>query len=206
VPHNRDHSIKEFFLNLEHNVAEYTLLSPDKREVLIFKSYSVDNLSEDLLGILFKSFDRPWHGGPKYKKRVDRFFFLVLAEILANLGSGENASEYIQAQQESMVAPLKNLYPVGDKSVEIIGQVSAQLAQMKKDFPDMTFAHSFWQNMINLAEKHLLRDLKADDQKGFNELLKAAQENLDIAAQISEIPGIKINLNKVYQSDINKIF
>ena len=115
------------------------------------KAYSLKNLAADLQGILFDSFDRPWKGGPKFGKRVNRIFFLFITQILGKYGTGTNNSKkYIKSVKEQILEPLAKIYPLSDESKERALKVEEAAGDLFEAWPKMEDADNFWKALANL--------------------------------------------------------
>jgi hypothetical protein len=207
LPHWDDESTKEFLNNYDENVAEYTIVSPDGDDKILLKSYTVAYLAHDLLNILFGQFDRPWNGGPKYAKRVNRLFFLSLLEMLADLGLGsDDAKEYTNDLKENILAPLKSIYPLKDNA-QARADLQKNIIEFATKFPKAASINDFWAKLDKLINKDLVNNPQESDEVEFNKLVEAIEKNINVIAELNKLPfKLKIDKNAVYNSDMSKLF
>jgi hypothetical protein len=207
VPHRKDPSVREFLDGYEQNIAEYTLASPSKRFNFPMKSYSIRGFSHDLLHILFRQFDRPWNGGPKYGKRVNRLFFLALSELMGTYGIGsEEMKEYISAVREKIIKPLETLYPLEENASRVVKELRDNADFITTQWPLIYASNDLWQKLAAFVQDELIDKKQDDDEENFKAFIEIINKNLDIAEAISKMPYKKIDISKVYNTDMDKLF
>jgi hypothetical protein len=205
IPEITDYNLRHFLDDYDNNVAEYSLRSEAFKDTFVMKAYSLSYLAKDLAAILFNSFNRPWQGGPKYAKRVDRLFFLALVDILSQLGSGDKAKEYIH-ELKNIVSSLKGLYPLDNKSSKHAEEIAIQIGNVSQKWPELSISAIFWKHLAKIISERLVPSPEADDEEEFTKLIEAIDNNLDVATAISAIAHIKLKPEKVYDSNMKRLF
>ena len=176
-------------------------------EQLKMKSYSLSNLFEDLQFILFDSFDRPWHGGLKYTKRVYRLFFLSIVEMLGSEYQGTPlAAQYLASVREKILKPLAALYPINDQNRAAAVGVKHEAEQLAQNYPGMAITNEFWVALGEFVNSRLLQKPLDDDQVGFKGFLEEIEKNLDTALKVQQIPAERIDPKAAYQVDVENLF
>ena len=152
-------------------------------------------------------FDRPWNGGPKYGKRVNRLFFLTLVELMGNYGIGSrNMKDYLKAVREKIMEPLSNLYPLTEDSEKLVKELKINVKDIASEYPEIVPGNDFWHMLVAMISKELVANKHPDDKKEFKVFLDMINKNLDIADEISKMKYKKINPSAVYDTDIDKLF
>lgn len=204
--HRDDSSLRSFLDNYDKNVAEYTLISDASKEQFTFKSYSISYLAHDLEDILFSSFSRPWEGGAKYNKRVYRLFFLHIVEMLSNLGLGSSLiSAFVNDVETKILDPLKNLYPLGESSANVVSQIKTNTDQLKQTYTNLPITNEFWHIVAQFIEGRLVKDPKEDDQEKLQELVEIIRHNLQIMDQLSRMTSATIDAQEIYKVEIDNL-
>lgn len=208
LTHRNDSALRDFLNNYDKEVTKYTLISPTLAdEKIVINSYSPSGLARDLQIILFDNFDRPWHGGLKYMKRVYRFFFLSILEMLHDYGLNSiKAKEYINNIKEKIIGPLYSLYPLNKNSKKVAKEIIDNADQVALEYgDDMEVTNRFWQALGKLLDD-LIKNPQADDQEGFKDFLMSIEKNIDIALKLEEMPEDKTLFKKIFQVGMDKLF
>lgn len=207
IPHRKDDRLREFLDNYDKTVARYTLVSEALDDKFTMKAYSLENLAEDLQFIIFDSFDRPWNGGPKYAKRINRLFFLYIVEMLGTYGLGsKKAKEYIADVKKNILEPLEKLYPLGDESEALAKTEVDNAKKLKSDWPELVRTNDFWRALGALINNHLIPAPLDKDADGFKEFLEAINKNIERIETLNTMPLLKIEPEEVYKSDMTMLF
>ncbi len=199
--------MRPFLDGYDNNVAEYTIYK-NATEKLTLKAYSLLDLAEDLQFIIFDSFKRPWKDpGGKYTKRVSRLFFLFNAESLGAYGLGaEEAREYIKEVRETILLPVKYIYPSTPETPEIVKYIIDSADALAQKYRGMPMANHFWQAFAKFIAGPITQDPQDGDQKGLEELTAAIENNLDIAMKLAEMSPVEIDLGTIYHADLKTLF
>lgn len=205
LPHRHDDRLRAFLDNYDKNIANYTLISEDRKEQFTMKSYSLLNLAEDLQFILFDSFLRPWED-KKYEKRLKRLFFLYIIEMLGKLGLGSSEIiKYVDDVKEKILKPLDTLYPINEASQGIADLVKTNVEQIKETWKNLGVVNEFWHAVIEIIHNRLLKSPLENDQTGFLDFLAAIRQNLDNMERLARMSPIIINPEKVYNVEIENL-
>lgn len=103
ITHKNDSSLKYFFENINKFVSIYKLNHLDND--IIFKSYSFEYLIKDLEKILFVFNNYPWDD-KKYKKRLNRLFYLCYIDSFIKLSSNKDRYEYYNNMKNNLLVYL----------------------------------------------------------------------------------------------------
>lgn len=207
IPHRQDSAIRNFLDNYDKNVVEYSLYLETPEDGITLKAYSLANLAEDLQTILFDQFDRPWNGGPKYAKRINRLFFLSMVEVLGTYGMGsKNSKAYYQEIKNDILNPLEDLYPLTEKSKETAEAVVKNVKRLKRDWPELTVANNFWTAFSELVADRLIKSPLKEDKEEFKNVLEAINKNIEVADKLNDMPLMKIKPEEVYKSNMSRLF
>lgn len=207
IPHRKDDRLRDFLDNYDKNVSEYTLIK-DADEKFTMKAYSLANLAEDLQFILFDSFERPWDGGPKYTKRINRLFFLFIAEMLGNYGLGaKEIADYVDNVKQFILPPLDILYPIDNaESARLAKDITKNSLLLTKKYSKNHWSNDFWRAFAKFIEDRLLKNPKDGDEQNLKNFLDVVEYNLNIALKLSRMKQMKIDLKKVYQVELENLF
>lgn len=206
LPHREDDRLRPFLNHFERNVSTYVLQSEDKKDSIKMRSYSLHNLAEDLRFIIFDSFMRPWEGGPKYDKRLNRLFFLHITEMLAQFGLGsEKISSYVQEIRNDIIKPLENLYPIREESKKIAAEVSEHVEHPSLAGKRLEDTQQFWVELAKFVQERLVLKPKEGDEKAFQDFLNTIKENLDNAEKLGHMSSFSIDPSRLEQIDIENL-
>lgn len=206
IPHRDDDRLREFLDGYDKNVSEYTLIK-DADDKFTMKAYSLANLAEDLQFILFDSFDRPWDGGPKYTKRINRIFFLFITEMLGNYGLGaKEMAEYAENVKEFILPPTDVLFPLDKESKELAAKIKRNSAELISRWPKNKWSNDFWHAFANFIEERIVNNPKPGDQENLQGFLEVVEHNLNIAIKLSRMNKMPVDLKKVYQVELDNLF
>lgn len=86
IIHRDYHEIHDFFQNVRKHITTYQLSYEDKK--LVFRSYTLQHLIEDLETIIFQENEFPWKE-PKYEKRLNRLLYLYFVDVFIKIKSKE---------------------------------------------------------------------------------------------------------------------
>jgi len=196
-----DVSIREFVDNYNQNIAAYNLSSLTGEEKIIIKAYSLKYLAARLQAALFNSFNRP------HEKRINEIFFLILTQLLGTYGTGsEKSKEYIKYVTKQLLQPLEKIYPVNNNSHKVASEIQEAAREFSERWPDMVAANNFWQALANFVVLGLDTKPEAEDSKGFEKLLEAINRNVKIINKLNMMAITKIIPEKIYETDIKKLF
>lgn len=207
LPHRKDFRLREFLDNYDKEIAKYTLISPlAAEEKITINSYSPAGLAQDLQMMILEQFDRPWHGGPKYTKRVNRFFFMAILEMLYDYGlESVEAQKYLSDVKEKIIKPLSSLYPLNN-SHDVVLELKNNIDQIALEYENkMAVTNRFWQGFGKLLDD-LIKNPQADDREGFEDFLKAIEKNIDIAFRLENIHIGKILFSPIFKVEMDKLF
>jgi hypothetical protein len=205
VPHRKDDRLRAFLDSFDKNVATYTLKSADNKK-LSFKSYSLLGLAEDLQFIIFDAFLRPWKGGPKYGKRINRLFFLNIVEMIEQFGVGSSRiNQYIDDVQEKIIRPLENLYPLSESSSQTVAQITADVVLISQTWKELGVANEFWQALAKFVDSRLINAPLEGDQSGFADFIATINKKLENAKHLQNMTPLKINVQEVYQVEMKNL-
>jgi len=92
IPKKNTRELKHFF---DHSnvISKYVLRYKDKED-LSFYALTLDSLIADLDKILFIMVDYPWNDN-KYKKRINRLFYLCFIELFIKFKGNDNRKKYM---------------------------------------------------------------------------------------------------------------
>ncbi len=200
-----DFRIPNFIQNYDKWIANYTLKLSDD-EVLHFKAESIDGIAVDLYEVLFGQNIRPWDD-VKYKKRINRLFFLSIANMMNTWGLGnDNTANYVTLVRENIVAPLGKLYPLDNQqSSELLLKISEALRAIAEDSTEMATVNGILKGILESASNALLKDPKDDDEAQLKALLNILDNNLDILLKLAKMQPRTIKLEKVYDAPIENL-
>jgi hypothetical protein len=199
LPHRVDDRLRGFLDNYDDTVREYTLISEEDEDQFTLKAYSFSNLIEDLQFIILDSFDRPWEGGPKYAKRVNRIFFLFNVELLSEYGLKNAANDYFDGLLEKVIQPITALYPLGANSKVALDKVKAEMTAHAKNWPSMKLTNHFFDSFLTLVTR-IVDKPKEGDEEGMKGLLEVMEKNIAITKEL-----LKLRFNKVNQEDLSQV-
>jgi hypothetical protein len=201
LPHREDASTREFLDNYDNNIVTYKILSPDKESFLEIKSYSIEYLAHDLLNILFGQFDRPWNGGPKYGKRVNRLFFLGIIDMLATFPLGsEESKEYIALIKEKILNTLKDKNNLGEN-------IKNNVDFIINKYPTMQATNDFWRYVSELINGRMQEKPEDSDAKEFDVFINLIEQNLNNYENLmNHTQKILINPKALYDTNMNNLF
>lgn len=198
LPHRKDSSLANFFK--DDNLVDFTVIANDASDEFSMKVYSVPYLAHDLHNILFDSFDRPWNGGHKYLKRLNRLMFLAITEMIGDYGLGSlEMIDYINSLR-NMISSMALLDQANKDSIE------NQLLDLTTKWPNLHIMNNFMVS-LNKLTKELVNNPQESDKEQLTNLLSTVQESIDIAQKMANMPKASIsNINKIRKVNINKIF
>lgn len=196
VIHQDDDSLKEFLINYDDNVVLYEITSNSLDEHFFVQGFSVSYLAQDLFSIFFETFDRPWKMGPKYEKRLYRFFFLSIIEMLGAYGLGsKKIANYIDAVKEELLGPMSKV------KIENIEQNAQKLSKL---WPKLKETNRFFVALARVY-KAAEKSPEEGDKEGFKELLEIIGANLDIAKKLSTMPAHEFLIPPIYQVNMDDL-
>jgi hypothetical protein len=207
LPHRNDATAPSF-LDTNNNVVKFSVVSENGDEEFDMKVYSIESLAHDLHGIIFNSFDRPWNGGHKYAKRLNRLMFFFITEMMGKYGLGSReAKEYASKLQEKVLEPLaSSMYPITEQSTELISNIKSNIVNIKINNPQMHIANTFLDSLGNLITDLINNPLEGDVE-GFKGFLESIKSSVVVASEIAHMPEFKtVDINKVNRVNIGKIF
>lgn len=144
----------------------------------------------------FETFDRPWKMGPKYEKRLYRFFFLSILEMLGAYGLGsDKIANYIDAVKEQILGPM---------SKGKLGNIEQNAQKLSKLWPKLKETNRF---IVALAQvfKAAEKNPEKGDEDGFKELLEIINTNLNIAKKLSTMPAQEFLIQPLYQVNMDDL-
>lgn len=202
-PHKDDFRLTTFLNNYDSWVADYTLKMDTSDDAFVMKAESLSGIAEDLYGVVFEQFSRPWEGA-KYTKRINRLFFLAIVDMLSSFGLGSSeAKNYLDMVQQQVILPLSQLYPLSqEKAEELLENVQGLSGQTES----MTTANMLWHGISKLVSDELIKNPKADDEEEFKTLLKTIKDNLAIMEKLTTMPSGKVDMSGLYKVSIDSLF
>lgn len=206
IPNRLDSHLNEFLDSYDKNIARYTLMKnvDDKFEM---NAYSLNYLAKDLQSILFDSFERPWDGGPKYSKRLNRLFFLFTVEMLGHFGLGAKEMEtYINNVKEYLLPPLDKLFPICPGSKTLAQDIKRNAVELARVTPQNTWANDFWKNFAKFLDERIVKAPKAGDEEGLKAFIETIEHNFDVALKLTKMKPMKIDLKKVFEVELLNLF
>lgn len=99
-----DDAVREFWQDMEKHTALYTLRSSDGGEVT-FRGYSLENIIDDLLVVLFINAEAPWEDA-KFLKRINRLSFLTFMEIFLKIDSSAEKLRLLKLLSNDIYKPI----------------------------------------------------------------------------------------------------
>lgn len=194
LPHRKDSSLANFFK--DNNIVDFTVVSNEGEDEFTMKVYSTPYLAHDLHNILFDSFDRPWNGGHKYLKRLNRLMFLAITEMVGDYGLGS-------VDMQNYVTKINDIISLFTQSAQINNE---QMLELTNSWPDMHIMNNFMISLNKLMVK-LSTDAQENDKEELKGLLEVVNQAMEIAKQIANLPKASItNINQIRKVNINKIF
>lgn len=207
IPHRQDDRLRDFLDHYDKNVATYTL-KESAGESFTMKAYSLPNLVEDLQFILFDSFKRPWDGQAKYTKRVNRIFFLFIAQMLGNYGVGsKEIANYVDNIKQYIIPPIDILFPLGKGAKELAKDIKSNSLALYKHWPRNKWSNDFFKAFASFIEERIINKPEEGDKEKLKIFLDTIVHNLDIAVKLSKMNPVKIkDIRKVYQVELESLF
>jgi hypothetical protein len=207
IPHRSDDRLREFLDNYDNTVADYTLISEETNDEFTLKAYSFANLVEDLQFILLDSFDRPWSGGPKYAKRVNRLFFLFNIELLSVYGLTPGLRKYLNEIKEKIITPLHGLYSNTDQEAQkkLLTELKFNQQQIADTWPKLTLANHFWASFTTFIER-IIKGPEEDDKEGLDNLLDIIEKNINLTKELTKLRSPKLNQEELYNVETKNLF
>lgn len=206
VVHEEDDSVKEFLEKLEENVANYTISNKATGEKLALKGYSVPYLGHDLLAILFETFDRPWKSGDKYEKRLNRFFFFSILELLGNYGLGSlKIADYVAMAQNEFLAPMEAIVAPEKGNKTLAKSLKNNVDRLEKIFPELKATIAFWRNLAEVVGV-VMQKPEEGDFEALAELVATVKGNLETSKKLAVMPFYKVDIEALYKVDIRDAF
>lgn len=206
IPHRDDDRLREFLDDYDRTVSEYSI-AKNNTDKFILKAYSPYSLAEDLQFIIFDSFDRPWNGGPKYFKRVNRLFLIFIIEMIANYGVGSSdMAEYIKQVKDKVLEPLKALYPLNDNASIQVAGILAEAKGLQETFSSTPLINHFMAVLADFAKSRLVVSPQESDAGELKNLIDIIENNLNNALEISTMPAAKINFEDVFKIKMENLF
>lgn len=209
IPHRDDDRLRHFLDHYDDNVHDYTLISDDGKNQQMLKAYSLKYLADDLEFIIFDSFDRPWHGGGKYQKRVYRLFFLYILDLLNNSVDAADQTDYLASVQD-LLDQLRTFYATGTPSQDVIAQAGSTFKQiLNTPAPNgryvVRYMNTFWSKLLGLMQR-MVDSPQPDDMAGFNAFVNDfIQSNVD-NANIDRTPGDpRVDLEEIYTVNVTQL-
>lgn len=207
IPHRKDSTLEEFFKKYGENVVSFRLISPTGESIHI-KTYSRKTLAHDLLTILFRQFDRPWNGGPKYTKRVNRLFFLASLELMFKYGLGsQGMKDYVSDVKKDIIPALTKLYPIGADSPALARELKQKVQSLIEKFSAIDASNTFWSKTAQLVEKELIGNPQKADADELKNMVEIINKNLEIMEKLSDMEFKKLeDPSAIYNADIGNLF
>jgi hypothetical protein len=202
---------ENFFEHYKDNISTYTLIAENEKDQIDIKAYSPSYLAKDLKFILFDSFIRPWEGGPKYKKRLYRLFFLHIAELLKQYGLGsKELINYVAEVKENIVEPLNNIDLASAEATDIAKNIKEATKKLKDGHQNLPITIPFWERLANLLQDRLIPapingDKKGFDKKGFDEFLKFIKENLENIEKLGKMQKLEVPTEEIFSVEIDNL-
>lgn len=201
-----DAKYRSFLDHKNEEIANYEINSPTGDDHITIKAYSPYGLAEDLSEILFTNYDRPWHSGHKYFKRINRFFFLVTMEVINNFGlESKDAKKYILSIRESL-NKLYKLLPINNKSQKILYSFKIEINSIINYYKKMKITNKFLSAMIPLLEDWIVKKPQSDDAVWFKEFLDVINDNLNIALEMEGKSKTNIPLDNIKAVETDKVY
>lgn len=200
IIHRRDAALRGFLDDLKGSVADWTI------DNLKLKAYSLLKLADDLHSILFERTNRPWNGGPKYGKRINRLFVVGLVQILGTKGSGSpEAKDYFEDIKNNIIEPLTSIFPIEEKSATKAEEVVKNAQKLVENYKEFSILNNMWISLAELASARVIKTPIEGDEEGFDGLLEIISNNIKVADELNQMPVIKIDLDKIYKSSMDML-
>lgn len=203
LPERQDARLSHFLEGYDTFVETYDISY--KGQTIAVRAYSLKYLMEDLEFIIFDSFDRPWHGGGKYEKRVYRLFFLYMINMFSQLNTTQQQA-YLNTVQSEFLEPLAKLSFDGSAAdTAILKQLQDKEAILEKQYPNILM-NQFLELLIELAER-LNANSMSGDLAGFEQLLKVVNNNVDFMSKLSALgANLAIELSALRNISMDDLF
>lgn len=205
MPHREDDRLREFLDNYDDTVKEYTITSED--DSLKLKAYSFATLVEDLQFIIFDSFDRPWHGGDKFKKRINRLFFLFNVELLTTYGLNSVSREYLESLKEKIVTPLHALNKLESDAdaTAIVEQIKYNASLVAGSWTKMKLFNHFIATLGTFVER-MKKNPLPDDAEGLKNFIGSIEDNINKLIELSKLRTSRVKEEGVYNVETKNLF
>ncbi len=157
----------ELLKNYDNWTANYALTLEETGDTLDLKAESLDGVAQDIHGIVFVQYDRPWDG-PKFQKRLGRLFLLSIINTLGTLGiNSSDVASYLNQVQQEIITPLESLFPINQDHARLLAEkVSRAVQNLKNTTPDLNIFNEIWQGTSNLVNK-MVNNPADDDEAEF---------------------------------------
>lgn len=208
IPHRDDDRLREFLDDYEQNVADYSIFDAQGNTINL-KAYSFLELAYDLMFIIYDSFDRPWQGGGKYGKRLNRLFFLMMAEMMNNHGLGSDQFKNYLADVNNIVDKLQSIYPdpMSESAKSVVIQLEESVNNLVANNVGDSINNTFWLSLIDFMSSRLTKDPLDDDPEQFAQFVENIKDNLNVAQELANYEVTKkIDLNNIYDVELDNLF
>ena len=194
IPHRLDNNVNHFFEHTDY-IQKYELRFMSKN-VLMFYSYTLQYLVEDLEYILFRFVKLPWLT-PKYEKRLNRLFYLYFIDLFLELKSNVERSQVIQTVTKICQTKLNT-------KKDVLEHISA--IEKTKLKPSLKI-NRLLEELVRICK--LLKDSEQINE--YNKMLAVLVENCKfVATAFSGITDYcstegNINMKVLYENDFSSL-
>lgn len=167
VMHRLTHNLNtlEKFENSKHKMTHYVL--SDGNDNITFYGYNLDGLIKDLELILFIDKDKPWED-LKYKKRINRLFFLYMVDLFEKIKTLEKRKELIDTFRTKVINAI-NLFLEEGK----LGEIDLTLGSDFDSEYAITNIIKYLVNIISIISNGNV----IDDKEEFVSMMVTIEEN-----------------------------
>lgn len=206
VTHDEETGLHHLIENYPKTVAQYRLSSSNRKDHFMIRAYTPYYAAHDLHTILFEN-HRPWETGPKYVKRLYRFFLLYIADLVSNYGVGSpKIRNHISDVDRFIILPLTNLLPLGKDAKRDASRLVNNIKLVAKRWNKLDAANEFWDALGKFVTADLVNDPKQNDITELAEFLDIVNQNLNVAKKISKMAPQKVDLRRLQNANIDWIF
>lgn len=155
IPSDKSSETQSFFENsnyMNEYITQYEMTRKDKS--FKFYSYSVKYMIKDIEKILFLQGEYPWSDS-KYKKRLNRLFFLYFIEIFSIVEEGNIRIEILKE--------IRSFYE----------NFSFDRLKITRNYKQLSI-NKFLDNSLKIQQKKM----EKDDEKSFDEMIETVNKNL----------------------------
>lgn len=189
IPLKDDDNLKEIIKHYDAWISNYNFSLDNTEDNLNLKGESITGLAEDITGIIFHQYDRPWEAN-KYEKRLYRLFFLSIVEMLGqNNHSNENLLDYIATVKD------------------IINQSkpSSAIDELINKHSSLSINNQLYAGIIKVINNIAISS-KEDDEKNLQAMLDIINKNIEVIEQFLAMKPQHIAYEKLYNAKMSSFF